>query len=426
MSSRRSEAGHRSTSRPSLIHRVGAAVALALALAALSACGPPSELVLDGRGWGHGRGMGQWGAYGYAIDHGWTETAILDHFYGGTSTFQRPDNPMQRVFLTAQEGRDLAVSNSRGLLETSADGYARRRTALLVRRVDSTRFRVFSGDSCDGPWSEWPALVTASEIGVRVAPVAGLPDDATTKLGLCGSTGTRYYRGDLLAVHAAGTIQTVNRVDTENLVRSVITREVSPSWSDAGGGAGATAVRAQAVATRSYALAGDTRFQPWATTCDNTRCQVYPGYGFRANGSSTVVKVEDPRTDWATGATGRQVRRFPSGAVARTEFFPSTGGWTAGGTFPAVPDEGDDTTANPSHTWTTTISRATLEGTFDRRQGRDVGTYEGVDILQRNGLGADGGRVLSMRVRFSAVDVTLTGDDFRALFGLRSNWFTPR
>jgi SpoIID/LytB domain protein len=42
---------------------------------------------ITGQGWGHGIGMGQWGALGYAIgqDHGdgnWTYQQIVDHYYG--------------------------------------------------------------------------------------------------------------------------------------------------------------------------------------------------------------------------------------------------------------------------------------------------------------------------------------------------------
>ncbi len=42
---------------------------------------------ISGQGWGHGIGMGQWGALGYAIgqDHGdgnWTYAQIVDHYYG--------------------------------------------------------------------------------------------------------------------------------------------------------------------------------------------------------------------------------------------------------------------------------------------------------------------------------------------------------
>ena len=42
-------------------------------------------VVVDGVGNGHGRGMSQWGAYGWAVDQGWNWVQILDHYYGGTS-----------------------------------------------------------------------------------------------------------------------------------------------------------------------------------------------------------------------------------------------------------------------------------------------------------------------------------------------------
>ena len=46
-----------------------------------------SALSIIGQGWGHGIGMGQWGALGYAIgqDHGdgnWSYQQIVDHYYG--------------------------------------------------------------------------------------------------------------------------------------------------------------------------------------------------------------------------------------------------------------------------------------------------------------------------------------------------------
>ena len=37
---------------------------------------------VEGHGWGHGIGMSQWGAYGYA-KHGWEYKAILKHYYTG-------------------------------------------------------------------------------------------------------------------------------------------------------------------------------------------------------------------------------------------------------------------------------------------------------------------------------------------------------
>ena len=44
---------------------------------------------ITGHGWGHGLGMGQYGAYGYA-QHGWTYDRIIKHYYTGTTIGQAP------------------------------------------------------------------------------------------------------------------------------------------------------------------------------------------------------------------------------------------------------------------------------------------------------------------------------------------------
>src|SRR5260370_41283035 len=50
----------------------------------VGAASPGTTVTLTGHGFGHGRGMGHYGALGYAIDEGWTYRQILDHFYGGS------------------------------------------------------------------------------------------------------------------------------------------------------------------------------------------------------------------------------------------------------------------------------------------------------------------------------------------------------
>src|ERR1700722_3146473 len=42
---------------------------------------PFADLELSGHGWGHGMGMGQWGAFGYSVQ-GSTYQEILTHYYG--------------------------------------------------------------------------------------------------------------------------------------------------------------------------------------------------------------------------------------------------------------------------------------------------------------------------------------------------------
>jgi SpoIID/LytB domain protein len=55
-----------------------------------------SGLNITGQGWGHGIGMGQWGALGYAVgqDHGdgnWTYSQIVGHYYAPATLTNLPD-----------------------------------------------------------------------------------------------------------------------------------------------------------------------------------------------------------------------------------------------------------------------------------------------------------------------------------------------
>jgi hypothetical protein len=129
--------------------------------------------------------------------------------------------------------------------------------------------------------------------------------------------------------------------------------------------------------------------------------------------------LEDSRTNAAIAATAGLVRRHRDGRVARTEFSSSTGGWTAGGTFPSVRDDGDDITKNPNRSWTATMSWADLQ----RRLG--LGALKAVAVTKRTGLGPAGGRVLE--VAATTADgrrATITGKTARTRLALKSDWFS--
>jgi stage II sporulation protein D len=71
------------------------------ALAMLAFCATPagaSTLVIEGAGDGHGVGMSQDGALGYA-QHGSSYQAILAHYYTGTTLGQAPANAVVRVLV---------------------------------------------------------------------------------------------------------------------------------------------------------------------------------------------------------------------------------------------------------------------------------------------------------------------------------------
>src|SRR3954452_23466533 len=100
-------------------------LAIALAAAAVSAgaaagssvcgrgcvaapAGSGGLFLFSGHGWGHGVGMSQYGAYGYA-QHGATYQEILAHYYPGTTLGPAPVSTI-RVLLTDKK-KTLALSS---------------------------------------------------------------------------------------------------------------------------------------------------------------------------------------------------------------------------------------------------------------------------------------------------------------------------
>src|SRR5690348_5106653 len=77
--------------------------ALAAAGAAVARAG--TTLIVTGHGWGHGVGMSQWGAYGYAL-HGWKYRRILAHYYPGTRMSNVGD---MRVRVLLGQGANVAT-----------------------------------------------------------------------------------------------------------------------------------------------------------------------------------------------------------------------------------------------------------------------------------------------------------------------------
>ena len=94
---------------------------------------------------------------------------------------------------------------------------------------------------------------------------------------------------DLPRIDGAGqwgsTGRTINRVLVEDYVRGVVPAEMPTSWP-------AEAVRAQAVAARSYAvrLRANRRY-PSYDLCDTTACQVYRGMAAETTGGDAAVRA---------------------------------------------------------------------------------------------------------------------------------------
>lgn len=375
-----------------------------------AATGHP-EVLVSGRGWGHGRGMGQYGALGYATNHGWSSSQILDHYYGGTSAGPAPvpgevDKDQMLVDLVYMRGRSTTVGLDSGTIELFAsDGTVVGSATGAVRVTISGGGTTWeTATTCSGPWVDQGTLVGGD---VRIRAVGGSADQAGL-LHVCGPSYWTWYDGEIWVTRtSSGSQRTVNPVSVEQYLRGVVPNEVPASWNSA-------ALEAQAVAARSYVLAGDHRWSSYADTCDSTLCQVYDG---RFTTRAGLRSATHSRTDAAIAATEGIVRLHSDGTVARTEFSSSTGGHTVSGDFPAVEDLGDEVSANPNSTWETSVDLEDFEASYDR------GVLLGMAVVDRNGLGNDGGRVIEARFYFEDGTVSLTGDQVRQKFGLKSNWF---
>ena len=400
--------------------------------AAATTTASPRTVGVLGHGFGHGRGMGQYGALGYALDEGWNYHQILDHYYGGTIPGQAPAGTVMTVDLTTRDGHPTIVAQAQGLLSLSpASGVtcvAGTACAVMIQRTGPGTWTVSQGTACDGGPAGWKATGTVVKApAIVVTATAGTTDNRDQMLQSCESGGTRWLRGDLWAVDTGTSQATVNHVPLESYVRGVVPNESPASWGTLGGGAGLQELEAQAVASRSYALAES--YAPWAKTCDTTLCQVYAGRAFQTQ-SGTFTDLEGTpvfaSSDQAVAATTGEIRVFapggsrPAGTPALTEFSSSTGGYTAGGTFPVVADAGDSTASNPNHAWTTQVATTSVEAAF----GAGLGSLLSVQVTGRTGVGDLGGRVTTMTLVFTGGQVTTTGNAFAAAVGLRSNWFT--
>src|SRR3954451_3104186 len=131
------------------MRRIAATAAAALmgALALAPAAPAASRLVVTGHGFGHGIGMSQYGALGYA-QHGTGYQEILGHYYEQTSLAPLGSAPDVRVLL--QSGRRAVVSGvvagAGRKLHASSTYVVRARGGRLVLYSPSGR-RLGSGDS---------------------------------------------------------------------------------------------------------------------------------------------------------------------------------------------------------------------------------------------------------------------------------------
>jgi SpoIID/LytB domain protein len=366
------------------MHRTLLVTALLLPFAAPPAADAATVHEIRGAGWGHGIGMSQYGAYGLALN-GRDHRQILGHYYRGTQ-------------VTEASSRQVRV-----LLQPN-DPYVRFRGASRAggRRLrPSTTYVVRASGS---------ALVMHTSRGRRVGrfsnPLrADRPGGTLRLLGpaLNGISNGEYRGAIEVRLDGARGVHAINSLPLDPYVQGVVAGEMPSSWHP-------EALRAQAVAARSYALATD-KPGPFDQYPD-TRSQVYRG-----------VSGETTATNAAVAATAGQVLTY-AGGPAVTYFFSTSGGHTENvenvflGADPqpylrGVPDPYDN--GSPYHRWRLRLSTSQLNA---RLRGYVLGRFRRLEVLRR---GASP-RIVQARVRSSFGTRLITGPTLRARLGLRDTW----
>jgi stage II sporulation protein D len=361
--------------------------ALLVTLAAAAPADGASRLVVSGAGFGHGVGMSQYGAMGYA-QQGADHAAILAHYYNGA----------QLGALGGAQAVRVLLKTSTRIVFSGAASVAGQRTLDPAQTYDAVRG--LSGGAL---------LRSASgrDLGTYQAPlsITGGPGGIQLHGKAQNDVRDGRYRGTLeIRPAAIGGVSAINALDLESYVRGVVAGEMPSSWPQ-------EALRAQAVAARTYALATTKAGDGFDQYAD-TRSQVYDG-----------ISGERPTTDVAVSATTGQVVVF-AGKPIVTYYFSTSGGRTENiensflGADPepylvSVDDPYDN--ASPRHRW---VKRLTL-GSAQRRLGKLLnGRLRQIRVLQRG----RSPRVVRAEIVGTGGRTLVTGPQLRSRLGLYDTW----
>ncbi len=317
-------------------------VACVVALAALAWPGGASgaQWVVKGRGWGHGVGMSQYGAYGLA-QHGRGHRKILHHYYRHTR-------------IGHAGGQTIKV-----LLGSGSDSVKFRK----ARKACGERLRSRRG---------YRFKRSGSDVILRRAGRGAIAN--------CGHTGTAggggairvggkgVYRGKLKATVSGGDLLVINAVGLESYAKGVVPNEVPSSWPKA-------ALKAQTVAARSYVLAtsGDGPFDVY----DDTRSQVYGGKSSETTSTNKAVKRTRGRGGAPRRERGDDVLLLDLGGQTESveHGFPGAG---PAPYLKGVRDPYDS--ASPVHKWRARYSQNEIES---RLSGLFAGKLRKIKVLKR-------------------------------------------
>lgn len=383
-------------------------------------------ITLYGKGWGHGIGLSQWGAQGWAEGVTGVRRAgeqIVTKYFPGATLAAQPITLPFRVLLSAP---------STGCVGRTIDDIARMHSAggmRLVNNLDpSVVYFDVGPDQAVRIWTDGDGLFARDERtggSVRLngdesfalVPTKFWDPIAIDQKGLA-------YRGNLMfQVRDGEALRVVNYVSSDDYMQGSLPSEMPSQWQ-------MEALRAQAITGRTYAAwrqatAGD---RTWDVR-DDTADQCYGGHS-----------AESARTTSAVASTAGLILTY-AGAPIRALYSSSDGGMTenvgcvldaerVGSTWQckdgwpylaAIQDPADlaayDARGSTPYTlWSASFSGAEIRQQIIEDYGTDIGSFVSMEFNM-----SPGGRPVSVRVRGTDASVDLKGDRFlRTTLGLKS------
>lgn len=407
------------------------AVALVAGLVALAPVAQAQKTVtIKGRGWGHGIGMSQYGAYGRALD-GQSSSSILEHYYKGAGV-RAADMP-GKIRVGLLQGRSSITTTSEPK-KSGGDG-------KVVFKVQGSGRVIAQGDRSDTFKAEASAGGARlyrngnrikkdgkSVFGDRNHPLVQRFAQFGSRLKVGGKPSYSYGKADFVP-YACGGSTCLHLVLSLSMQRYLYgLGEVPSSWPQA-------SLQAQAIAGRTYALAkirssGQHRITCDCAVFDSTFDQAYIGDAKRTGSGSYW-------DDWrrAVDVTKAQIVLY-QGSPIQALYSSSSGGYTEnnenvwGGSpvqyLRGVSDKLDRAEgANPNFRWKVTMPFSTFSDKLDNAYG--TGKLDKFKLVEPFGVS---GRVTvvkpsggGVKIVGSKKTVRADGWEIRSALGLKDTWF---
>lgn len=235
----------------------------------------------------------------------------------------------------------------------------------------------------------------------------------------------KLYRGNLRVVANGSTSYIINTLDLEYYLYGVVGREIGYNQP-------LEAAKAQAVASRSFAMAKLNQHNKYYDIGSDASTQTYGGYTAEIYASSgNIIRAVDATKGEIICYRGSPFEGYyHSNAGGHTEDLANV--WGGGAPLKGVPSPYDSYVEKSGYSssiyqWQIPYTTAELRDLAERYSGKSIGEYRSIEIstLDERGNPSASGRVLQATITGSLGEVTVRRDAVRSLLGnLKSNLFT--